>query len=140
MKNNYAIFVQARMSSTRLPGKVLSEIVGSPMLFRQLDRLNNMTNIPVVVVTSNHISDDPIESMCVSNGFTFFRGELDDVLSRFISSAVFHDITHIIRVGGDDPLIDPDACEFLQEEHKAFGGDYLYASNRDGWPYGRFIN
>jgi len=136
MNNSYAIFVQARMSSTRLPGKVLTDIVGYPMLFRQLDRLSNMTDIPVIVVTSDHASDDPIENMCASNGFTIFRGELNNVLSRFINAAVAHNISHIIRVGGDDPLIDPEACIYLQDLHKEFGGDFLYASNRDGWPYG----
>ena len=80
VEHHYAIFIQARMSSTRSPGKVLSDIEGSPMLVRQLNRLRHgVPELPIVVVTSTDISDDPIENICLSHEFDCYRGSLDDV-------------------------------------------------------------
>jgi spore coat polysaccharide biosynthesis protein SpsF len=133
----YAIFIQARMSSNRLPGKILSDIEGSPMLLRQLQRLRNgAPKLPIVVITSTDVSDDPIEAICLKYEFDCYRGSLDDVISRVVEAAKHHGITHIIRVGGDDPLIDPNACKYIHKIHVEQKGDFLYASNRGGWPYG----
>ena len=57
-------------------------------------------------------------------------------LAYFVLAAQAHGLTHVVRVGGDDPLIDPDCCTALVRLHEESGGDFLYASNRDGWPYG----
>lgn len=133
----YGVVVQARLSSTRLPGKVLMDVAGQPMIHRQLERLRaGVGSLPVVVATSSDPSDDPLAEYCARIGVPCFRGPLNDVLWRFVLAAQAHGLTHVVRVGGDDPLIDPDCCTALVRLHEESGGDFLYASNRDGWPYG----
>ena len=135
--NTYGVVIQARMSSTRLPGKVLMDVEGKPMLQRQIERLRaGVADMPVVVATSDAPSDDPIESLCKALGTPCFRGPLNDVMQRFILCAKAHGLTHIVRVGGGDPLIDPDCCTELVRMHKSKFYDFMYASNREGWPFG----
>lgn len=135
--NTYGVVIQARMSSTRLPGKVLMDVEGKPMLRRQAERLcAGIGRLPLVVATSDDPSDSPIEQLCESIGVPCFRGPLNDVMLRFILCARKHGLTHIIRVGGDDPLIDPGCCTHLERLHASDPHDFLYASNREGWPYG----
>lgn len=136
-ENTYGVVIQARMSSTRLPGKVLMDVEGKPMLQRQAERLRaGIGALPLIVATSEDPTDSPIEQLCVKIGVPCFRGPLNDVMLRFISCARAHGISHIIRVGGDDPLIDPDCCTHLAVLHAKEPYDFMYASNRDGWPYG----
>jgi spore coat polysaccharide biosynthesis protein SpsF len=133
----YGVVVQARMSSTRLPGKVLMDVEGKPMLQRQIERLRaGVGDMPVMVATSEAPSDEPIEALCERLGTPCFRGPLNDVMLRFIQCAKKHGLTHVVRVGGDDPLIDPDCCKELVRLHKEKPYDFIYASNRDGWPFG----
>ncbi len=134
----YGVIVQARTSSTRLPGKVLMDIAGKPMLLRQLQRLHHGLNFSkLVVATSDDPSDDAVEKLCRENDFQCFRGPLNDVMQRFILCAQEYDIDYIIRVGGDDPLIDPECCNYLRKLHlEGSHYDFMYASNREGWPYG----
>jgi len=112
-------------------------IEGQPMLLRQLRRLRTGLEVAkLVVATSVDPSDDQIEQLCKVNGFECFRGPLDDVMLRFIRCGQEYDIDFIIRVGGDDPLIDPQCCNHLMELHSHEPYDFMYASNREGWPYG----
>ena len=135
--SRYGVIIQARTGSTRLPGKVLMDIEGQPMLLRQLKRLEYGLKVPkLIVATTGELSDDPVEKLCRDNGFDCFRGPLDDVMNRFILCAQQHDIDYIIRVGGDDPLIDWECCNTLMDIHKETQYDFMYASNREGWPYG----
>lgn len=136
-ETRYGVIIQGRTSSTRLPGKVLMDIEGQPMLLRQLKRLKRGLRIPkLLVATSNDSSDDPVEQLCFENGFECCRGSLNDVMERFILCAKKHDIDYIIRVGGDDPLVDWECCNTLIDLHMEHRYDFMYASNRDGWPYG----
>lgn len=133
----YGIVVQARSSSTRLPGKVLLDVEGKAMLQRQLERLRaGVGDMPIAVATSVDPADDAIEQLCRRVGVPCFRGPLNDVMLRFIEAGRAHGFTHIIRVGGDDPLIDPACCLALRDSHDADPADFIYASHRDGWPYG----
>ena len=136
-KATYGVVVQARMSSTRLPGKVLMDVEGKPMLQRQIERLRrNVGDLPLIVATSEAPSDEPIEALCKRLGTPCFRGPLNDVMLRFIQCAKKHGLTHLVRVGGDDPLIDPACCKELVRLHREKPYDLMYASNRDGWPFG----
>ena len=107
---------QARMSSTRLPGKVLKDLLGAPMLARQMERLQRATLIDEhVVATSDSASDDPIADLCQSLGIKCFRGSLDDVLDRYYQAALSCESqpAYVVRATADCPLIDPaivDAC------------------------------
>jgi len=136
---NYCIFVQARMSSSRSPGKVLTDIYGKPMLIRQLERLRqNNPEIPLLCLTSKDKKDDAIEEACKEFNFNFFRGSLNNVLERYIKAAEFHNVSNILRIGGDDPLVDTNACKILINEHKKTNADFLYTGHKNGWPLGCF--
>lgn len=133
----YGIIIQARMSSKRLPGKVLMEVGGKSLLGWQIERLQAKSKgLPVIVATSDQSDDDPIDALCSQLAVPCFRGPLKDVVQRFILCAHEYGLTHIIRVGGDDPLIDPDCCLALVKSNEAKPYDFIYASHRDGWPYG----
>ena len=133
----YGVIIQVRLSSTRLPGKVLMDVEGKPMLQRQVERLRDgIGDLPLIVATSADPSDDAIARFCAGQGLSCCRGPLHDVMQRFILCAREHGITHLVRVGGDDPLIDPACCLELVRQHRQEPADFLYASNREGWPYG----
>lgn len=123
--------LQARCSSSRLPGKVLKPILGKPMLLRQIERLARSQRIQkLVVATSTDPSDAPLEEICRQHGIACFRGSLNDVLERFYQAAVSfgaRDSDWIVRLTGDCPLIDPQVVDAVID----FGiqGGYDYASN-----------
>lgn len=97
-------FIQARMTSRRFPGKSLAPFRGKPLLDHVVEGVRHV--VPdVVVLTSEQLSDDPIASHAHSRGFSCFRGSLDDVLGRFQAAANRWDVTWILRVCADSPLI-----------------------------------
>lgn len=105
------IILQARLSSSRLPGKVLKTLHGKPMLEQQIARFAKIqTPYQLVVATSEQPEDDAIALLCKKLDINCFRGELNDVLSRFYHAATHikkqHDIQHIVRITGDCPVID----------------------------------
>jgi spore coat polysaccharide biosynthesis protein SpsF len=135
--DKYSIFVQARTSSSRSPGKVLEDIIGKPMLLRQLERLKNSNqNINIVCVTSTDSRDDPIEEICKENKFSCFRGSLNNVLDRYIAASDLYLTDYVIRIGGDDPLVDVNQVSILINKHKETRADFIYTSHRNGWPLG----
>ena len=98
----------ARMSSTRLPGKVLRPLGGRPALAVLLERLAGAEAIDVVAVaTSDEPQDDPIEEFCEREGARCYRGSLHDVAQRMLRAAEGFDLEGFVRVNGDSPLIDP---------------------------------
>lgn len=100
--------VQARMSSTRLPGKVMKGIAGRPMLWHVVNRLKASHLIDeIVVATTTGREDDIIEEWCKLGGTGFFRGSLDDVLDRYFQAAVSFGARTVVRITSDCPLIDP---------------------------------
>jgi spore coat polysaccharide biosynthesis protein SpsF len=120
--------LQARVSSTRLPGKVLKPIVGQPMIARQIERLGQMRRVDeLIVATSQDSSDNPIEKLCREVGVQCFRGSLNDVLDRYYWAAKPHDPKHVVRLTGDCPLADRDLIGRVIDFHVA--GDYDYTSN-----------
>jgi len=120
--------VQARMSSTRLPGKVLLPIMGKPMLARQLERVKNSIAIDeLVVATSDCQSDDVIAALCANEDVACFRGSLTDVLDRFACCARIYEASHIVRLTGDCPLTDPELVDTLVQFYLEQRVDY--ASN-----------
>ena len=120
--------LQARMGSSRLPGKVLLPLAGAPMLLRQVERLRRVRRIDALVVaTSSDPSDEPIAALCREQGIDCARGSLNDVLERFYRAAGERDATHVVRLTGDCPLTDPAVIDRLVEFYLA--GGYDYASN-----------
>jgi len=103
----YAI-VQARMSSVRLPCKVLRKVCGQTLLEHLINRLNSSNLLAgVVIATSIDNTDDAIFEFSLTNGFACFRGDLFDVATRLLGAAKQFGIDHILRVSGDSPMLDP---------------------------------
>lgn len=120
--------IQARMSSSRLPGKVLEPILGKSMLLHLVDRVKQAKYLNnIVVATSTDITDDPIYSLCSNNDIECSRGDLLDVLSRYYYTAVNYHAQHIVRITADCPLIDPGIIDQLILLYQSTHCDY--ASN-----------
>jgi len=120
--------LQARFSSTRLPGKVLKPILGEPMLARQIERIARAARVDALTVaTSDQASDDGIAALCERLGVDCYRGSLDDVLDRFYQAARHSGPSHVMRLTGDCPLTDPAILDALVELHLT--GDFDYSSN-----------
>lgn len=113
--------IQARMGSTRLPGKVLKDLQGETALARVLARLRRAATIgEVIVATSNTPGDDVIVAECKRLKTNAFRGEENDVLDRYYQAAQFSKAEVVVRITADCPLIDPELVDetvtrFLQE-------------------------
>lgn len=100
--------VQARMGSSRLPGKVLKDIGGEPMLFRVVVRTRHAQTIGrVVVATTTDPGDDAVFEFCRKLGFPVFRGDPFDVLDRYYQAAMYFGAETVVRLTADCPLIDP---------------------------------
>lgn len=120
--------LQARCSSTRLPGKVLKPILGTPMLLKQVERIKRSKLIDLLLVaTSVEPSDDQIAQLCAKHAIDCFRGSLEDVLDRFYQAVERHNPGHVVRITGDCPLIDPEIIDQTIELH--LRGQYDYTSN-----------
>jgi spore coat polysaccharide biosynthesis protein SpsF len=121
--------VQARMGSSRLPGKVLLDIGGETMLYRVIVRARRAQFVgQVVVATTTDPSDDPVEAFCKSKGFPCFRGDPFDVLDRYYQAARLYGASTIVRLTADCPLIDP--AEIDRTVQAFFQADLDFAANR----------
>lgn len=120
--------IQARHSSTRLPGKVLKPILGRPMLERQIERLRRARRIDrLTVATSDQTDDDVLARLCGALGVRCHRGSLEDVLDRVYAAALPDAPGHVVRLTADCPLADPDLID--QVVGFCVEGGYDYASN-----------
>lgn len=117
------ILVQARMGSTRLPGKVLMPLAGRPMVIRVLKRAA-MIGPPVVLATSTDPRDDELAATVARYGFTVSRGSEEDVLDRFVS-ALPEGARSVARVTADCPLLDPWICRGVLAAVRAGGIDFV---------------
>jgi len=130
--------LQARMSSTRLPGKVLMPLVGEPMLARQIERLRRGNKIGrLVVATSTDASDDPINVLCRTLRVACFRGSLTDVLGRYHGALrAFGPAETVVRLTGDCPLADPEVIDATIDLHFKEGADYTSNTGELTFPKG----
>jgi spore coat polysaccharide biosynthesis protein SpsF len=115
--------IQARMGSTRLPGKVLKDICGKPLLFHIISRAQRLkTADEIVLATTTEVHDEPLISLAQAMGVTTIRGPEDNVLKRFLMSVDATKADIVIRICSDSPLFDPafiDQCVSLLKEHDA---------------------
>jgi len=102
-----ALVIQARMSSSRFPKKVLSPLCGIPMLMWTINYCRKV-NLPLFVLTSTDESDDQLVGMLEKNDVNYYRGSLENVISRYLSFMREHHVKKVIRISGDSPLINPD--------------------------------
>ncbi len=120
--------IEARMTSTRLPGKVLMPLAGKSVLERLIERLRRSTYVDdVVVATTTNVPDDAIVELCEKLGCHYFRGSEDDVLLRVLQAAQHYDADIIVETCGDSPLIDHRHVDQLLDLF--FEGEYDYVSN-----------
>lgn len=104
--------IQARMGSTRLPGKVLMDLEGKPMLERVVSRCKRAALLTdLIVATTIQAADDPIISLCSKNEWKCFRGSEDDVLDRYYHAAKWSEADIIVRITSDCPLIDSELID-----------------------------
>lgn len=113
---NVVAIIQARMGSSRLPGKVLQDLAGQPMLARVFNRASraNALNL-VTIATSTSPQDDEIEAFCHAHEWPVFRGNETDVLDRYYQAAQHFQADIIVRITADCPLIEPDIINSLIE-------------------------
>ena len=120
--------IQARMSSTRLPNKVMAEISGKPMLWYVVNRTRKSAKVDrVIVATSNQTDDDVIARFCGEEKIPYYRGSIDDVLDRFYQTAREFGGEVIVRITSDCPLIDPAIIDKVVDEF--LENDFDYVSN-----------
>jgi spore coat polysaccharide biosynthesis protein SpsF len=136
MKPRVVAIIQGRMSSSRLPGKILADIVGQPMLRRVFNRTSRATTIiETVFATTTDPSDDPVAEYCDFSGIPFTRGSLYDVLDRYYQAAQQTKADYVVRITADCPVIDPtligDVVTTLLED------EYDFACNRLPPPWHR---
>ena len=123
----HAIIIQARMSSSRLPGKSLKMIGDKPLIFYVVERLR-LLGLPIIIVTSTNSSDDIlVEYLKGLKDIFIYRGSLDNVLNRYIAAAEAFGIEKIVRVTADNPLVDIAALKrslILFQEYEYVDGIY----------------
>lgn len=117
--------IQARMGSTRLPGKVLMEVNGKPLLAYQLDRaLKSKKLDKVIVATSTLEKDDSIEKFCTDYNIDCFRGSENDVMSRYYECAKRYNPDAVVRMTADCPLIDPEIIDVVVQKYEDDNVEY----------------
>jgi len=117
--------IQARMGSTRLPGKALKKINGIPLLKYQIDRVADSGLMDkLVIATTDSDKDDEIVSVCRDNGIEYFRGSENDVLARFYECARRFKADVIVRLTADCPLSDPAIVDDVIDLYLKSGVDY----------------
>jgi spore coat polysaccharide biosynthesis protein SpsF len=130
--------LQARMSSSRLPGKVLAPVLGAPMFARQVERLRRSRRLDALVLaTSRDPSDQPLAEAAENLGLPVVRGPLDDVLQRFVQALDgFPEARLAVRLTADCPLADWRVLDLLIDRHLATGADYASTTRLRTFPHG----
>ena len=120
--------IQARMTSTRLPGKVMKPVLGKPLLAYLIERLKDCRHLKsIILATTENAQDDPVADLAGACGLSVFRGSEHNVLDRFFQAAAAFGGDPIMRITADCPLIDPDLLDQLAEFY--LKGRFDYASN-----------
>lgn len=127
MQDKIIIVVQARMSSSRLPGKVLLPVSGKSLLMRMIERVSRTKYaVTIVVATSTDVTDDAIEREAHANNIPCYRGSLDNLLDRHYQAAVHYEADIVLKIPSDCPLIDPAIIDATLD---------LFYENPEGYDY-----
>ena len=130
-------FIQARMSSTRYPGKVLIDLAGVPLIEFMIRRVERAQLIDhIVLVTSTDPSDNALAEWAYNSGRSFYRGSLDDVLKRFADAAQAYPAENYVRLTGDCPLSDPMIIDSVIDLHRERRSDYTCNTSPPTYPDG----
>lgn len=125
--------VQARMSSSRMPGKSLMDLAGKPLLQHVIERLGRSRLLDgIVIATTDDAADAPILEFAAKHGISAYAGDRDDVLARYLAAATQYEADIIVRVTGDCPLIDPrlsdDVIAARAEADAEYAGNFVVRS------------
>ncbi len=138
-KRKIGIILQARMGSTRLPGKVLKPLAGKPMIQWILERLQMCQKANMLILATSILKQDqPLADLGEQFGAVVFRGSESDVLDRYYQCARTYHLDEIIRATGDNPFVEPEACDRLVDFYFAQQLDYATVSTapEGGYPVG----
>lgn len=128
------VIIQARTGSTRLPGKVLKNLNGKPLILRVFERTLKIKNISnVIIATTRSSNDDAVAEFAKLNNIPFFRGSEEDILDRFVETGNHFKSDVVIRGTGDNPFFDPEIANRLIDMHLAEQNDYTFSV---GYPLG----
>jgi spore coat polysaccharide biosynthesis protein SpsF len=131
--------VQARMGSNRLPGKVLMPMAGAPMLQRLVERAQRAKRLDRLVVATTKLGrDDPVEALCHARKIPVYRGDEEDILSRFMMVVRAEQPDLVVRLTGDNPLVGGDLIDYAIDEFLAMDPrpDYLNTVDGGTFPVG----
>jgi len=124
------IIIQARMGSTRLPGKVLTDVAGKPMLVQQIRRIQTCQHVDeIVIATTTRPEDDPLVEVARNLDVRSFRGDEADVLGRYVGAARASGADAIVRITADCPLIMPMVIDQIMDDLTQHPSDCDYVSN-----------
>ncbi|MDP1547925.1 MAG: glycosyltransferase family protein [Anaerolineales bacterium] len=138
MKPKIVAIIQGRMSSSRLPGKILADIGGQPMLSRVYIRTSRATTLDeVIFATTTDASDDPVAEYCDFSGIPFTRGSLFDVLDRYYQTALQAQADVVVRITADCPVIDPELIDNVVRAVTSQQSPVDFAANRLPPPWTR---
>jgi spore coat polysaccharide biosynthesis protein SpsF len=119
--------VQARMTSTRLPGKILMEVMGRPLLSYLIERLRLCRQVSdVVLATTTNREDGPVADLGEKEEVHVYRGDEHDVLDRYYGAAELYGAEYVMRITGDCPLLDPQICDRVIEIYFNSGCDFVH--------------
>ena len=134
---NTLAIIQARLGSTRLPGKVLKKILGKTVLEHIIERLSYAGKIDQLIIATSSLSEnDQIADLAKQKGISCFRGDEDDVLNRFYRAALQYKGDIVVRITGDCPLVDPFVVDKIIDYHVSHGGDYTSNTIQRTFPRG----
>lgn len=134
------IIIQARMSSSRLPGKILADLGSVTLLELLIRRLRTTTSgLPLVVATSDQADDDPVESFCQARTVNCFRGSLRDVAGRFLAAGQEYGAERLVRICADSPLLDPGLVDQLVTLSAVSGADLTTNVQVRTYPAGQSV-
>ena len=139
-RKQLALIIQARMNSARFPNKVISDLSGTPLIERILQRVKKVKKIgKIIIATTKRKEDDILVEIAKSNKVEVFRGSENDLVDRYYQAAKGKNITHILRLPADNPIPDPSECNRLINYHLKTDNDFssnLCNFMRNGYPDG----
>lgn len=133
------LIIQARMGSSRLPGKVMEDVIGEPMLAHVVERCRRASFVDeVVIATTTARRDDLLVALCQDRGWSCFRGSETNVLERYYQAAHEHQAEMVVRVTSDCPLIDPEVIDRLVRQMATSWQQVDFVTNmlRQSYPLG----
>lgn len=132
--------VQARSSSTRLPGKIFLPLAGEPLLVRMIERVRAAKLVgEVVVASTTDAVDDEIEELCRANGIPCYRGHPSDLLDRHYRCALANRADIVLKIPSDCPLVDPSVIDRVIDQYLSNEADYVSNLHPPSYPDGQDV-